>query len=261
MQVLKDIVKLIDSSIKEDANNIITAWGIIKDDFDPEVREYRSLIDNSHNWLNEYTKKLSSDTNITTLKIKFTNNAGYFIEVPSSQKSKIPDNFIHTTTLVNAVRFTTPELKEFESKVLNAKELLAQREYEIFKDISNKILDKFKEIKKFSNFIWHLDFISSLWGVALDNNYTRPEIKDDYWLEIYSWRHPVVEKIEKNFISNDLFLDSKNYINIITWPNMWWKSTYLRQNALIILMAHIWSFVPAKKAVIPLTDKIFCRVW
>lgn len=261
MQQIQEIINLIEKSIKSDPNNLIMWWNIIKDGYNWEVDELRNLINNSNEWLNNYTSELVKNTWISTLKIKFTENSGYFIEVPLSQKSKIPENFIHKTTLVNAVRFTTEELSRFEAKIMNAESILYEKEYNLFKEISSEILKSFIEIKEVSIQIWQIDFLSNLSQVAYENNYSKPEISSDYDLEINSWRHPVIEKIEKKFISNDLKLNEKNFVNIITWPNMWWKSTYLRQNALIILLSHIWSFVPASSAKIPLTDKIFSRVW
>jgi len=260
MQQLNDIISLIDKSIKTDANNLITRWWIINDNYDSEVDELRNLVNNSNEWLNEYNANLVKNTWITTLKIKYTTASWYFIELPLSQKSKVPENFIHKTTLVNALRFTTPELSEFESKITNAESLLYEREYNIFKDISKTILENFKEIKKVSNKISQIDYLSNLAFVAYENDYVKPEISSKYELEIIWGRHPVIEKIEKNFIPNELFLTEKKFVHIITWPNMWWKSTYLRQNALIILLAHIGSFIPAKSGIIPLTDKIFSRV-
>lgn len=260
MQSLQEIILLIDSAIKVDANNLITGWWIIQDGFDNEIDELRNLVNHSNEWLNDYTQRLVSDTWITTLKIKYTSASWYFIEVPLSQKAKIPEHFVHKTTLVNALRFTTQELREFESKIINAESQLYEREYQIFKDISWKILQDFQSIKKSSQQIADIDYLSNLAYIAYENDYIKPKIHTGYDLEIIWWRHPVVEKIEKNFISNDLFFSQKDFVNIITWPNMWWKSTYLRQNALIILMAHLGSFVPAKQAIIPLTDKIFSRV-
>ncbi|MDD5769841.1 MAG: DNA mismatch repair protein MutS [Candidatus Gracilibacteria bacterium] len=260
MQTIQDIIDLIDKSIKADANNLITGGGIICDNFDNEVDELRNFINHSNEWLNNYTESLIKTTNINTLKIKYTSASGYFIEIPSSQKSKIPENFIQTSTLVNALRFTTEELSNFEEKILNGENMLYEREYNIFKNISKTVLESFKEIKNISKKIANIDFLSNLAYVAYENDYTKPEITSKYDLEIIGGRHPVIEKIEKNFISNELFLNNKNFINIITGPNMGGKSTYLRQNALIILMSHIGSFIPAKSAIIPLTDKIFSRV-
>ncbi len=261
MQQLKNIIDLIDKSIKEDANNLVMWWNIIADNYDKEIDELRDFVNHSHDWLNNYTQKLIDETQISTLKIKYTSASGYFIEVPLSQKSKIPETFVHKTTLVNALRFTTPDLKEFEDKIVNAESLLYQREYNVYREVCDQVLESFKPLKEVSNKVANLDFITNLAEVAYKNNYVKPKISKDYDLEITWWRHPVIEKIEKSFISNELYLNNKSYVSIITWPNMWWKSTYLRQNALIILMAHIWSFVPAKEAKIPLTDKIFSRVW
>ncbi len=261
MQKIKEIINLIDKSIKTEPNNLITWWNIINNWFDSEVDELRNLVENSNEWLAKYTQELVNATWISNLKIKFTWTIGYFIEIPLSQKTKVPEFFIHKTTLVNALRYTTEELKVFENKILNAESLLCEREYKLFKDISNEILIWFEEIKNVSKKIANVDYISNLSQISYENNYTKPEITTNYDLKIISGRHPIIEKIEKEFISNSLVLDKSNFVNIITWPNMWWKSTYLRQNALIILMAHIWCFVPAKEAIIPITDKIFSRIW
>jgi len=261
VQEIKDIIKLLDVSIKEDCENTLTSGNIIKDNYDKKVDEYRWLVNNSKDWLADYQSKLILDTKISWLKIKFTWVSWYFIEVTKSNLKNIPDYFTHKQTLVNASRFITLELKEFEKKLLNAQSILNQREYDIFLDIRLEILSKFNKIKNFSKKTSYIDFCSWLWLTAYKNWYSRPIITTKYDLDIKWGRHPIIENIEKDFISNDLLFNKSNYINIITWPNMWWKSTFLRQNALIILMSHIWSFVPAKNATIPLTDKIFSRVW
>jgi len=261
VQEIKDIIKLLDISIKEDCENTLTSGNIINDNYDKKVDEYRWLVNNSKDWLADYQSKLILDTKISWLKIKFTWVSWYFIEVTKSNLKNIPDYFIHKQTLVNASRFITLELKEFEKKLLNAQSILNQREYDIFLDIRLEILSKFNKIKNFSKKTAYIDFCSWLWLTAYKNGYSRPIITTKYELDIKWGRHPIIENIEKDFISNDLLFNKSNYINIITWPNMWWKSTFLRQNALIILMSHIWSFVPAKSAIIPLTDKIFSRVW
>lgn len=261
MQELKNIIELLDKSIHDEPNNLITQWNIIKNWFNNEIDEYRDFINNAHDWLNNYTKKLIDETLINTLKIKYTNSLWYFIEVSLSNKSKVPDYFILKSTLINSIRYTTEELMSFDEKISNAESVLFQKEYEIFNQVCDELSNSFKYLKSISKNTWNLDFLSNLAEVAYKNNYVKPEIHDWYELEIKEWRHPVIEKIEKKFINNDLNLSSKNFVNILTWPNMWWKSTYLRQNALIILMSHIWSFVPASFAKIPLTDKIFSRIW
>ncbi len=261
MKNILNIIKLLDKSIKEDPADNLTSWEIIADFYDEKVDEYRKIISTANDWLAKYQAKLITENNISTLKIKYTWPSWYFIEIPKSQVSKIPEDFIHKQTLVWASRYITLELKEFEAKFLEAQNEKSNREYEIFLKIREEILDNFNDIKEISDKITNIDFLSTLSQVAYDNNYVRPEIFDGYDLEIISWRHPVIEKWVSDFISNDLNLTKKEFVHIITWPNMWWKSTFLRQNALIILMAHIWSFVPARFAKIPLTDKIFSRVW
>lgn len=260
MKKIKDIIDLIDRAIKDDPELLLTGGNIIKDSYDSKIDEYRDILNNSKNWLWNYQKDLSEKTWITTLKIKYTNISGYFIEIPKSSLSKITDDFIQKQTLVNASRYVTQELKEFEEKYKKAENFLSSREYELFQEVRIEILDSYKQIKDLSDKTSILDFEISMANVSYLNNYTRPKIIKDYDLKIKWARHPVVEQIEKNFISNDLNLTKNDFIHIITWPNMWGKSTFLRQNALIILMAHLWSFVPAKEAIIPLTDKIFSRV-
>ncbi len=261
MQDLQKIIDLIENTIQEEPNQHITGGNIIKSWYDAQVDEYRNLVEHSHEWLNSYTQNLIAQTSISTLKIKYTNVSGYSIEIPLSQKSKVPDFFVHKTTLVNALRFTTKELQEFEGKITNAESLLYQREYELFQQISWEISQSFDILKKSSQQIAEIDIMTNFAQIAYENNYVKPKMHEWYDLEIVWGRHPVVEKIEKNFIHNELFFTKDNFVNIITWPNMWGKSTYLRQNALILLLAHIWSYVPAKSAKIPITDKIFSRVW
>mgnify|MGYP002332293099 FL=1 len=261
MEHIQKVIDLIDSAIKEDAENTIMSGNIIADNYDSEVDKYRVTIQTSNAWLAEYQAQLIEQTWISNLKIKFTGNAGYFIEISKMNLSKVPDEFTHKQTLVNASRFVTPELKEFEWKLLEAQNNLASREYEIFTAVREKILDSFEDIKVLSEQTAHVDFSQSLAFVAYNNNYVQPNMVSKWALEIKSGRHPVVEQTEKEFISNDLQMDNKNYVHIITGPNMGGKSTFLRQNALIVLMAHLGSFVPAKSATIPLTDRVFSRVW
>lgn len=258
---IENIIDLLEKSIKENPENSLTSWEIIADGYDSIVDSYRNTLNNSKDWLVAYQSRLVNETQINNLKIKYTNVSGYFIEIPKSQTSKIPDSFIHKQTLVNASRYITIELKEFEQKFLEAQNEKGAREYEIFLDIREKILDNYSNIKKSSDISSNIDFVSSLSQVAYENNYVKPQIIDSYDLNIVSWRHPIIEKKSIDFISNNLDLNTNKFIHIITGPNMWWKSTFLRQNALIILLAHIGSYVPAKSANIPITDKIFSRIW
>lgn len=260
MEILEELSILIESAIKEEPNQLITAGNIIKDGYDSEVDDIRNTIKNSKDWLAKYQAHLISESWIFTLKIKYTNISGYFIEIPKTQMQKIPDYFVHTQTLVGAGRFITEELKNFERKVIEGESLLVEREYQLFQGIREKVLNSFWLLKEESKKNGYLDFLCSLAEVAYDHNYVKPEMYEGYDLKIEGGRHPIVEMIEKDFISNDVTLTKKDFIHIITGPNMGWKSTFLRQNALIILMAHIWSFIPARSATIPLTDKIFSRI-
>ncbi len=261
MEDIKNIIKLIDDAIKDDAELNIMWWEIINDDFDEKIDHYRWLVKNSNDWLTNYQAKLSSEYNLNSLKIKYTWVSGYFIEIPKSQLKNIPDIFVHKQTLVNASRFITPELKKFEMQILDADQKKSEREYEVFLWIRDEILNSFNDIKTISEKTAVIDFIATMSEIAYSNNYVKPHINKKYNYQVNWWRHAVIEQTENDFISNDLTLTNNKFVHIITWPNMWWKSTFLRQNALIVLLAHIGSFVPAKKASIPLTDKIFSRIW
>jgi len=236
-------------------------WPRGKYGYDKEVDQYRDIINTSKDWLSNYQKKLIEETWISKLKIKYTNVSGYFIEISKIHLDKVPNNFVHKQTLVNAARFITSELKEFEEQLLQSEAVLAEKEYALFLDVRERVLSHFADIKKLWQEVAFLDFWSSLASVAYQNNYHRPKLHSKYDLSIEAGRHPVIEQIEKEFISNSLQLGGKDYVHIITWPNMGWKSTFLRQNALLLLMSHMWSFIPAGAAKIPLTDKIFSRVW
>ena len=260
MKKIQDIIDLLDASLIEDGETNIMWGNIIQLGYDKEIDTYRNLIEDSHRWLSEYQKGLVEKLQITTLKIKYTNASGYFIEVPKSQISKVPDSFTHKQTLVNAGRFVTLELVEFGSQLLEAQNNMAEKEYEIFQDIRAKILTQYSLMKQASKNISVVDFISSLWEVSYSSGYVCPKITESYRLSIKEWRHPVIEGIEKSFISNNLTLMRNDFTHIITGPNMGWKSTFLRQNALLLVMAHIGSYIPAQEAEIGLVDKIFSRV-
>jgi len=261
MQKILNIIDIIDSALKDDWLNTLTSGWIIKDWYDNEIDKYRNIIKSSKDWLGNYQSKLIENTWISKLKIKYTNASWYFIEISKSQISNIPDFFVHKQSLVNASRFITSDLKDFEKDLMNAEWILSELEYNVFLNIRDNVLENFDNIKSISQIGWYIDFWTALAYIAYKNNYSKPQFSKKHNLSIENWRHPIIEEIEKDFISNNLELDNKIYIHTITWPNMWWKSTFLRQNALIILMSHIWSFIPASMAHIPLTDKLFSRVW
>ena len=261
MQKIYKLINLLEDSIQDTPSQLLTSGWLIKDNYDSEIDKYREIIEDSKKWLWKYQENLIQELKITKLKIKYTNASWYFIEISKNNLMNVPDYFVLKQSLVNVSRFITPELKDFEKWLSEWESMLATLEYEIFWKIREQVLEQFGMIKKISHTSWLIDFCAWLWELAYKNNYCRPTISKKYSIDIQWGRHSVIEEIENDFISNNLSLNSKDFIHTITGPNMWWKSTFLRQNALIILLAHSWSFVPAKSAQIPLTDKLFSRVW
>jgi DNA mismatch repair protein MutS len=237
--------------------------GIIKDGYDPDVDEYRHARTEGKDWLAQLEAEEREKTGIHTLKIKFNRVFGYVIEVSNSFKNMVPDTYTRKQTLVGGERYTMPRLKELEDKILGAEDKLNSLEYEIFSSIRDQIGDNIVRIQDTARIISEIDVLASLSEVARRNHYVRPKLNTTGVIEIKQGRHPVVEKMIENeaFVPNDTFLDNKKKrISVITGPNMAGKSTYMRQVALIVLMAQIGSFVPAKKADIGLVDRIFTRI-
>ncbi len=261
MSFLDDLIQLIDTSIDEDAVNTVHQWWIIASWFNVDIDNDRLLVSQWHYWLSDYSDKIRNETWIKSLKIKYTSVAGYFIELTKSVWSLVPEDFILKQTLTNALRYTTLELKNFESELQHATESLNEKEYNCFIDIRNNVINYFDDLYQLSSKIWYFDFLVSWASCSLLNRYITPEISNSSKVEIVSGRHPVIEKQVWDFISNDLNIWLKNTVHTITWPNMWWKSTFLRQNALIVIMAHMWIDVPAKQTKIWICDRVFSRVW
>lgn len=259
-QDISHLIDLLDQAIDPEAHNSLQSGGIIASGYNVKVDEYRDRIRTSKDWLAGYQADLIAVTQISNLKIKYTGAAGYFIEISKNHISKVWDDFVHKQTLVNASRFITPTLKDFESKLLEAEAELASLEYELFQELRLQVLEQFEPIKQLSQTTAYIDFCVAGSEVGNRYNYVRPLLHKGYDMNVSGWRHPVIERIEGDFIRNDLELTKKSFVHIITGPNMWGKSTFLRQNALIVLMAHMWFWVPASQARIPLTDKIFSRV-
>jgi len=257
---LRPLIDMISQALRPESVGLQMDEGIVAPGYDARTDELRSTLEHATSWLTEYTSTLIQETGISTLKIKYSALSGYSIEIPHSQKSKIPDFFIHKTTLTNTLRYTTAELSDFEVRLATAQTELFQREAEIFAEICQEVGKYFDDIQATSASIGVIDFLYSGAKVAYENDYTKPILTDQSTLSIESGRHAIVEKIEKNFISNSLELSDQQYIHLISGPNMGGKSTFLRQNALIILQAHMGYFVPAGKAIIPLTDAIFSRI-
>jgi DNA mismatch repair protein MutS len=260
---LKDIFDLINISIVEEPPISIKEGGIIKTGYNEELDELREITVNGKDWISNLQAKEREATGIKNLKIGFNKVFGYYLEVTKSYLKDVPDNYIRKQTLANCERYVTPELKEMEAKILNADEQIMKLEYELFLEIREFISRHVKRIQETAYNIAVIDAINSLAIAAVKNNYVRPEMNKKGFIKITDGRHPVIERIMKNemFVPNDTYIDNKEYrMSIITGPNMAGKSTYMRQVALIALMSHIGSFVPAKKAEICIIDKIFTRV-
>ena len=261
MKFLDEIIDILDRSIHDEAERSITEWNIIKDGYDWEVDIIRSEIQCLHNWLEKYQKELISSSSISSLKIKFTSNVWYFIELWHSHTSKIWEDFIFLQTLTGSSRYTTEELKNFEKNINRLYHKLYDLEYSIFSKLRNDILSYFNNIKWLSDNIAYIDLYSNGAFISADQTYQTPVLSEKYTFEIQWWKHPIIAHKHLNFVSNDLKLDKSEFIHVITWPNMWWKSTYLRQNALLALMAHMGYDIPCEYAHIGLIDRIFSRVW
>ncbi|NLK65468.1 MAG: DNA mismatch repair protein MutS [Tissierellia bacterium] len=260
---LKDIFDLINISIVEEPPISIKEGGIIKQGYNEELDELREISINGKDWISNLQAKEREATGIKNLKIGFNKVFGYYLEVTKSYLKDVPENYIRKQTLANCERYVTPELKEMEAKILNADEQVMKLEYELFLEIRDFISRHVKRIQETAYNIAVIDVINSLAIAAVKNNYVRPEMNKKGFIKITDGRHPVIERILKNemFVPNDTYIDNKEYrMSIITGPNMAGKSTYMRQVALIALMSHIGSFVPAKKAEICIIDKIFTRV-
>ena len=260
---LEDISSLIEASITDEPPITVREAGIIKTGYHEEVDRLREAGTKGKEWLATIEEEEREKTGIKNLRIKYNKVFGYYLEVTNSYKDLVPDYFIRKQTLTNAERYITPELKTMEDEILGASDRLNTLEYDLFCEIRNRIGTEVVRIQQTAKAVAILDVIASLAYVAERNGYVRPTINESGSIRITEGRHPVVEKMMKNdlFIPNDTMLDQKkNRIAIITGPNMAGKSTYMRQNALIVLMAQIGSFVPAKKASIGITDRIFTRV-
>ncbi|MGI6020144.1 MAG: DNA mismatch repair protein MutS [Lachnospiraceae bacterium] len=260
---LEDISGLIRSSIAEDPPLAMREGGIIKEGYSEDVDGFRKAMTEGASWLAQLESRERQETGISTLKVKYNRIFGYCIEVTNSFKDKVPDRYIRRQTLTNAERYSTPELKELEDRILGAQDKLYSLEYDLFCGIRDSVGSEIKRIQKTARDIALIDTMCSLSDVSRKNHFVRPKLNTKGKIDIKDGRHPVVEKMMKNngFIPNDTVLDNKNrQISIITGPNMAGKSTYMRQSALIVLMAQIGSFVPAKSADIGIVDRIFTRV-
>ena len=263
MDDLQDMYDLLDKAIMPDPPLAMKEGGIIRDGYSADVDEYRRAGTEGRQWLMDLESREREATGIHTLKVKFNRVFGYCIEVTNSFKDKVPDRYTRKQTLTGAERYTTPELKELEDKILGAQDRLYSLEYELYADVRDRIGSEMDRIQKTARAVAEVDVLASLAHTARRNRYVRPRVTSGGSIVIRDGRHPVVECMIRGdrFIPNDTVLDlDKKRFSIITGPNMAGKSTYMRQSALIVLMAQIGSFVPAKEAEIGLVDRIFTRV-
>ena len=260
---LQDIYELIDKSITDDPPMNTKDGGYIKIGFDEEIDKLKLATTDGKSWLMKLEKEEKEKTGIKSLKVGFNKVFGYYIEVTNTYKNLVPETYIRKQTLTNGERYITEELKNIENQILGAEEKVVKLELEAFKKIREEIADNVKRLQKTAEAVSILDVLSSFAQVAEDMNYCKPVINKDGIIDIKEGRHPVIEKMlpTGEFIANDTYLDkNENRLSIITGPNMAGKSTYMRQVALITLMAQVGSFVPAQSAVIGVVDKIFTRV-
>lgn len=260
---LRDLYSLVESSIEEEPPVSTREGGIIKDGYNSEIDQLKKARTEGKNWLAGLVEEEKQRTGIKNLRIKYNKVFGYHLEVTNSYKELVPEDWIRKQTLANAERYTTARLKELEDTILGAEDRLCSLEYNVFCQIRDKIYDNIGRVQKTAHIIANIDMFSSLALVAEQNNYVRPAVNKKSSIEIKNGRHPVVEKMISNglFVANDTYLDNgNNRVAVITGPNMAGKSTYMRQTALIVLMAQIGSFVPADSATIGIADRIFTRV-
>ncbi len=263
MDDLSDLYGLIETAIVEEPPITIREGGIIKDGFSAEADELRNAKTEGKEWLAQLEARERENTGIKNLKVKYNKVFGYYLEVTNSFKNMVPDSWVRKQTLTNAERYTTDELKHLEDVILGAEDKLCGMEYELFCGVRDKIADEVTRIQATAKAVAMIDVFTSLSVVSQQNNYVRPKINEKGIIDIKNGRHPVVEKMMNNdmFIANDTYLDNgNNRVSIITGPNMAGKSTYMRQTALIVLLAQIGSFVPAEAANIGVVDRIFTRV-
>ena len=263
LDTLDDIFTLIDNAIIEEPSLSMREGNIIKDGFSEEVDRLRHAKLDGKKWLAKLEEDERQNTGIKNLKIKYNRVFGYYFEVTNSYKELVPDTWIRKQTLTNAERYMTNELKELEDTILGAEDRLYSLEYDLYQELRDRIYEQMHRIQNTAKIIALIDVFASLAVVSEQNHYVRPKINERGKIDIKEGRHPVIEKITSNylFVANDTHLDCKdNRVAIITGPNMAGKSTYMRQTALIVLLAQIGSFVPADYADIGICDRIFTRV-
>ena len=262
VKILLDIYNKIELIVNPESHFSVREGGIIKDGYNSELDELRKVSKLGKDFILEIEQREKERTGIKGLKIKYNKVFGYFIEVTKANEHLVPEDYIRKQTLVNSERYIVPDLKEYEEKVITAKSKIEALEYELFKQLTSEIKEHIDSLYKLANRIANLDIVSNFAHIATKNSYVKPEMDEGEILEIKGGRHPIVENLipSGTYVKNDIILDDKNNLIILTGPNMSGKSTYMKQVALNIIMAHIGSYVAADYAKIPIVDKIFTRV-
>jgi DNA mismatch repair protein MutS len=257
-----DIRALIEKAVMDEPAFLLTEGGVIRDDFDAELDELRAISRSGKSFIAQLEKKERERTGISSLKVRYNKVFGYYIEVTKSNLHLVPADYMRKQTLVSSERFLTPELKEYEEKVLTAEEKIAEIEYRLFLEVRSRVAQETERLQRIASAVAHLDVLAALAELAAQRNYVRPAVHEHDRLAIQEGRHPVIERTTSEpFIPNDTLLDrEENQILIVTGPNMGGKSTYLRQVALIVILGQMGSFVPAKAAELGVVDRVFTRI-
>lgn len=260
--ILFECYKIIDESIKEDAPFSVREGGIIKSGYSAELDEIRNIMNSGKDFLLDIEQREREATGIRNMKIKFNKVFGYFIEITKANLDMVPEHYIRKQTLSNSERYITPELKKYEDTIINSKAKIEDLEYHLFKEISGKLKEHRKILSELAERLAYIDVMVSFAVSAIENDYAKPEMNEEYSFEIEGGRHPVVEKLigRTDYVSNDTVFTEKASFVVLTGPNMSGKSTYMKQIALISIMAQIGSFVPAKKANLSVIDKYLTRI-
>ena len=262
VNILFECYKIIDDSIKEDAPFSVREGGIIKSGYNAELDEIRNIMNSGKDFLLDIEQREREATGIRNMKIKFNKVFGYFIEITKANLDMVPEHYIRKQTLSNSERYITPELKKYEDTIINSKAKIEDLEYHLFKEISGKLKEHRKILSELAERLAYIDVMVSFAVSAIENDYAKPEMNEEYSFEIEGGRHPVVEKLigRTDYVSNDTVFTEKKSFVVLTGPNMSGKSTYMKQIALISIMAQIGSFVPAKKANLSVIDKYLTRI-
>ena len=262
VNILFECYKIIDDSINENAPFSVREGGIIKSGYSQELDEIRNIMNSGKDFLLDIEQREREATGIRNMKIKFNKVFGYFIEITKSNLNMVPEHYIRKQTLSNSERYITPELKKYEDTIINSKAKIEDLEYHLFKEVSGKVKEHRKILSKLAERLAYIDVMVSFAVNAIENDYVKPEMSEEYSFEIVDGRHPVVEKLigRTDYVSNDTIFTEKESFVVLTGPNMSGKSTYMKQIALISIMAQIGSFVPAGKARLSIIDKYLTRI-